>query len=68
MFACHYFYVYVLHVCRGMEEFLKYSPRLINTKKDDGFTALHVAVINGHADIVSLLASHVRPYLRYNLE
>ena len=48
-----------LSVYRGVEELIKWYPELINVSKKDGFTALHVAAINGYTDIVSLLALHV---------
>ena len=39
---------------------MKRYPQLINVSKDDGYTPLHVAAVTNHADIVGLLASHVR--------
>ena len=38
---------------------MKWHPDLINKAKKDGFTPLHMAVVNGHTDIVSVLLSHV---------
>ena len=64
-----YMLVYVdLHVhvqcicvwCRGVEEILKWNPKLINIPRKDGFTPIHLAAIGGHTDVVALLASHVR--------
>ena len=48
------------YTCSGVEELMKWYPDLINKARKDGFTALHIAAVNGHTDIVSLLASHVK--------
>ena len=32
-----------------------YSPQLIDTKKDDGFSAFHLASLNGHKEVVKCL-------------
>ncbi len=39
---------------------MRFHPELINMKKDNGSSPLHVAAANNHYDVVSLLASHVR--------
>lgn len=44
---------------RGLEEFIRYHPQLINLQKDDGFSPLHIAAVNDHCDLVSFIASHV---------
>ena len=36
-----------------------YYPELVNLKKDDGYTPLHMAAVNNHLDLTALLASHV---------
>ena len=53
-------HLYIFTLCRGVEELIKWYPNTIDTAKKDGFTPLHIAAANGHTDIVSLLASHVR--------
>ena len=39
---------------------LQQQLRLINDKKDDGFTALHLAALNNHTEIAELLVKQVR--------
>ena len=34
-------------------------PQHMNMKKDDGYTALHLASLNNHIDIVTALADSV---------
>ena len=43
-----------------MEQFLRQNPNYANLKKDDGYTALHLASLNDHLDIVTTLAENVR--------
>ena len=47
----------------GVEELVKRYPQYINDCKDDGYTPLHIAAANNHADIVALLAAHVSRYV-----
>lgn len=42
-----------------MEQFLRQNPNYANLKKDDGYTALHLASLNDHLDIVTTLAENV---------
>lgn len=44
---------------RAMEQFLRQNPNYANLKKDDGYTALHLASLNDHLDIVTTLAENV---------
>ena len=37
-------------------------PHVINEKKDDGFTALHLAVVNEYLEVVELLIHEVITY------
>lgn len=34
---------------------LQLSRQLVNVKKDDGFAPLHLAALNGHANVVEIL-------------
>lgn len=43
-----------------MEQFLRQNPNYANLKKDDGYSALHLASLNDHLDIVTTLAENVR--------
>ena len=36
------------------------DPSVINGKKDDGFTALHLAALNNHLKVADLLITKVR--------
>ncbi len=49
----------------ALEELVRFHPELINVKKDNGSSPLHVAAANNHYDVVSLLASHVRVLALY---
>lgn len=31
---------------------INYSPQLIDAKKDDGFSAFHLAALNGHKEVI----------------
>jgi E3 ubiquitin-protein ligase mind-bomb len=37
------------------EKLILYSPQLTDTKKDDGFSAFHLASLNGHKEVVKCL-------------
>ena len=43
------------------------DPSVINEKKDDGFTALHLAANNDHVEIAEILISQVRVAENYLL-
>ena len=34
------------------------KPWVINEQKDDGYTALHLAALNNHVEVVRLLTQH----------
>ena len=42
-----------------VEMFIKVTPQHINNKKDDGFTMLQLAALNGNIEVVNALASSV---------
>ena len=44
---------------RFVKKILDKVPELVNVQKEDGFAALHLAVINGHEDIVGLILQMV---------
>ena len=35
-------------------------PWIVNEKKDDGYTALHLAALNNHVEVAELLVKQVR--------
>ena len=37
------------------EKLISYSPQLVDIKKDDGFSAFHLAALNGHRDVIKIL-------------
>ena len=37
------------------EKLIAYSPQLTDMKKDDGFSAFHLAALNGHKEVVKCL-------------
>lgn len=37
------------------QRLLGYARQLVDVKKDDGFSALHLAALNGHRDVVETL-------------
>lgn len=45
--------------CRALEQFIRKNPDLINLRKDDGYTPLHLAALNDHLDVVTMLVDHV---------
>ena len=53
-------YVLIL-VCSAMRILLKHLPRpwIVDEKKDDGYTALHLASLNNHIEVAELLVSEV---------
>lgn len=40
---------------RATEKLISYSPQLVDIKKDDGFSAFHLAALNGHKDVIKIL-------------
>jgi len=42
-----------------MEQIVTHFPQCINFQKDDGYTPLHVAVMNNHPDIAEFLVQQV---------
>ena len=42
-----------------VEMFIKLTPQFINNKKDDGYTMLHLAALNGNIYVVNALAASV---------
>lgn len=45
--------------CRAVELILRKVPDLVNVKKEDGMTPLHVAAINGHRRVAEMLITIV---------
>ena len=48
---------------RAMEQFIEYRPDLVNLRKDDGYTALHLSALNDHVDVVTTLVECVSALL-----
>ena len=48
-----------ISVCSAIEHFVRKQQDSINLKKDDGYTALHLASLNDHLDVVTALADMV---------
>ena len=42
-------------MCSAVEKIIHRFPQLINDKKDDGFTSLHLAALNDHQDVARVL-------------
>lgn len=53
--------VNVMCVYSAMRILLKHLPRpwIVDEKKDDGYTALHLASLNNHIEVAELLVSEV---------
>lgn len=51
-----------LNACSAMRILLTKLPRpwIVNEKKDDGYTALHLAALNNHVEVAELLVKQVR--------
>ena len=50
-----------MHVlCTVLEQFAR-SKCDMNLKKDDGFSAIHLAALNDHLDVLTALAELVAP-------
>ena len=52
----------ILNACSAMRILLTKLPRpwIVNEKKDDGYTALHLAALNNHVEVAELLVKQVR--------
>jgi len=48
---------------RAVDHFIRRFPQHINLKKDDGYTPLHLAALNDHLDVVTVLADLVHLWL-----
>lgn len=49
----------LLLVCRATEKILARARQLVDVKKDDGFSALHLAALNNHRDVAEVLVKEV---------
>lgn len=54
---------YLMLDTRGMEQFIKRDPTCVNRQKDDGFTPLHLASLNNHLDLVTVIAETVSTFI-----
>ena len=45
--------------CSAVDGILERNPRVVNISKADGFTALHLAAVNDHGDIVKSIVRQV---------
>lgn len=43
--------------CSATERLVARARHLVDTKKEDGFAALHLAALNGHREVVAILLS-----------
>lgn len=52
---------HVLSLCSAMRVLLSKLPRpwIVDEKKDDGYTALHLAALNNHVEVAELLVHQV---------
>ena len=55
---------FFLYWCSATKRILAKCPGLVNNKKADGFTALHVAAVNDHYEVIKVLIDVVRLYTR----
>ena len=46
-------------VCSATSLIIDKSLQLVNVKKDDGFSALHLAALNGHRETAQILITEV---------
>ena len=46
-------------VCSALEHFARKYPQYIDLKKDDGYTALHLAALNDNLDALTALLDMV---------
>ena len=68
MVSCREWFIYganvilpfpVYLICSALEQFVRKKPDYVNLRKDDGFTAIHLASLNDHLDVVTALADMV---------
>lgn len=45
--------------CRATEKILARARQLVDVKKEDGFSALHLAALNNHRDVAEILIKEV---------
>jgi len=43
----------------AVERIIGRAPKVVNVPKDDGFTSLHIAVLNGYVKIATVLIDTV---------
>lgn len=43
----------------AVDQFIRRHPTKVDIKKDDGYTALHLAALNNHLDVVTSFAELV---------
>lgn len=48
-----------MYICSIVRRLLKHDKGLANVQKSDGFTALHLAILNKHHEIARLLIEQV---------
>ena len=48
-----------LYIISVIEMFIKVTPQHVNNKKDDGYTMLQLAALNGNIYVVNALAASV---------
>lgn len=56
--------LYYVHYS-AVERLIEKEPSLVHAKKSDGYTALHIAVINDHQDSANILILKVRQLLAF---
>ena len=53
-------YRFCVGVQSAAERIARRAPQFVNVPKDDGFTALHIAAVNGHVKTATVLIDTVR--------
>ena len=59
MTLTHCFDISLFVACSAVEQFIRKYPGHVDLRKDDGYTALHLASLNDHLDVVTTLADLV---------
>lgn len=54
-----YFHVYQQFYYSATEKILQKCRQIVDIKKDDGFSAIHLAALNGHRDVTFSLLTLV---------